>query len=70
MGDLFPRKALHTPLHHNLHRGVAEAAKSMGLQSLEEQTTKIDQLHETMEVSSTHPSEDPEKRKILFLSLY
>lgn len=55
MGDLFPRKLLHTPLHDNLHRGVEEAAKAMGLQSLKEQTTKVDQLHETMEVSNTRP---------------
>eukprot|EP00904_Undaria_pinnatifida_P005405 jgi/Undpi1/1995/HiC_scaffold_12.g05382.m1 len=50
MGDLFPRKSLHTPLHGDLHRGVEEAARAMSLQSLKEQTTKVDQLHETMEV--------------------
>ena len=50
LGDLFPRKALPTPSHEGLHRGIAAAAKQMGLQPLEEQTTKIDQLHETMEV--------------------
>eukprot|EP00903_Cladosiphon_okamuranus_P017642 g16249.t1 len=50
LGDLFPRKALPMPSHDSLHRGVAAAAKKTGLQLLEEQTTKIDQLHETMEV--------------------
>lgn len=53
LGDLFPRKALPVPAHDSLHRGVAAAAKKLGLQSLEEQMTKVDQLHETMEVSST-----------------
>lgn len=49
LGDLFPRKALPMPSHDILHRGVAAAAKKTGLQPLEEQTTKIDQLYETME---------------------
>lgn len=53
LGDLFPRKALPIPSHDSLHRGVAAAAKKLGLQSLDEQKTKVDQLHETMEVSST-----------------
>lgn len=52
LGDLFPRKALPMPSHDSLHRGVAAAAKKLGLQLLEEQTTKVDQLHETMEVST------------------
>lgn len=52
LGDLFPRKALPMPSHDSLHRGVAAAAKKSGLQPLEEQTTKIDQLYETMEVST------------------
>ena len=52
LGDLFPRKALPLPSHDNLHRGVAAAAKKTGLQPLQEQTMKIDQLHETMEVST------------------
>lgn len=52
LGDLFPRKALPLPSHDILHRGVAAAAKEMGLQPLEEQMTKVDQLHETMEVLS------------------
>lgn len=52
LGDLFPRKALPMPSHDSLHRGVAAAAKKTGLQPLVEQTTKIDQLHETMEVST------------------
>lgn len=52
LGDLFPRKALPLPSHDTLHRGVAAAAKEMGLQPLEEQMTKVDQLHETMEVLS------------------
>ncbi|CAM9285972.1 unnamed protein product, partial [Ectocarpus sp. 6 AP-2014] len=50
LGDLFPRKVLPLPSHDILHRGVAAAAKEMGLQPLEEQMTKVDQLHETMEV--------------------
>ncbi|CAM9781524.1 unnamed protein product [Ectocarpus sp. 12 AP-2014] len=50
LGDLFPRKALPLPSHDILHRGVAAAAKEMGLQPLEEQMTKVDQLRETMEV--------------------
>lgn len=51
LGDLFPRKSLPVPSHDSLHRGIEAAAKEMGLQSLKEQTTKVDQLHETMEVS-------------------
>lgn len=38
------------PSHENLHRGVIEAAKAMGLQPVKEQTLKVDQLHETLEV--------------------
>lgn len=57
LGDLFPRKALPMPSHDSLHRGVAAAAKKLGLQSLEEQTTKVDQLHETMEVSTPFQAE-------------
>lgn len=56
LGDLFPRKALLLPSHDSLHRGVAAAAKKTGLQLLEEQMTKIDQLHETMEVSTLQAS--------------
>lgn len=51
LGDLFPLKTLPVPSHNNLHRGVAAAVKAMGLQSLKEQTMKVDQLHETLEVS-------------------
>lgn len=52
MGDLFPRKPLSMPPHDKLHRGVIETAKAMGLQPVEEQTLKVDQLHETLEVKS------------------
>lgn len=51
LGDLFPRKTLPVPSHNDLHRGIEAAAKTMGLRSLTEQTVKVDQLHETLEVS-------------------
>ncbi|CAM9656208.1 unnamed protein product [Ascophyllum nodosum] len=50
MRDLFPPESLPVPSYDNLHRGVVAATRAMGLQTLKEQTSKIDQLHETLEV--------------------
>lgn len=66
LGDLFPRKALPMPSHDSLHRGVAAAAKTLGLQSLEEQMTKVDQLHETMEVSTIRFQAENHNSHVLF----
>lgn len=52
LGDLFPGKSAPQPTHDRLHRGLAASAEAMGLQPLTKQTTKVDQLHETMKVSS------------------
>lgn len=52
MGDLFPGKSATTSPHDHLQRGLAAAVKSLGLQSLEMQATKVDQLYETMEVDN------------------
>ncbi|CAM9257500.1 unnamed protein product [Scytosiphon promiscuus] len=50
LGDLFPQKSLPLPSHESLHRGVVAAVEAADLQLLKEQMTKIDQLHETIEV--------------------
>lgn len=52
VGDLFPGKAVPVPAHDNLQRGIAGAMEAMGLHPQPRQTAKVDQLHETMEVSS------------------
>lgn len=55
MGDLFPGKSATTTPHDHLQRGLAAAVKALGVQSLAMQATKVDQLHETMEVGNRIP---------------